>query len=510
MQRYKFTAAIAATLCVGATAAIHAETTRPEVFSPSGVDQVFNDDYDSYSGSFPGLGYEVIEGHAVAEGDMVLGRVNANGALTGNFQRGLGQSRILDRWTNGIIPYQFSPEVSDNEKELALAAIEHWNEFTSISLIEITDENRASIDNHITFESSNSCASFVGMRGGEQQLWISESCGVGSIIHEIGHAVGLFHEHTRNDRDNFIRVQLENIVAGKEFNFDVLNANSTLLGEYDYGSIMHYGETFFSSNGLNTIEVFGDFEIGQRVALSDGDIKSVNTLYETDLSLMVDTRLIDNDQISADIQVTNEGQMGANQLTLTVDVGGNATWFSMSPNSGWSCNADETLLLCNRGSLAASATSVFTVVANANGTTDSELSAELLANTRETSYDNNGFKTTVTAPPVLSAQSTSEEEPTEDNAPNNPSVIVVVEAEQEPGAPQQALPDNGTAEQLSPTQQTPTEPNPAQSETANPTEESGKIDTANEESSSGGAFSPLTALSLLLGVAVARRRRTQS
>jgi len=196
MQRYKISAAVAALLCAGVTATSFAEN-RPEIFAPSGPTDVYDDGNGPTTGSFAGIGYEVIQGHAVAEGDMVLGRVNANGVVLGDNQRGLGQSRLLDRWINGIIP-------------------------------EKTATSYANAENYLMFEASNSCASYVGMRGGEQQLWISESCGVGSIIHEIGHAVGLFHEHTRNDRDNYIRVQLENIVSGKEFNFDVLNSNASI------------------------------------------------------------------------------------------------------------------------------------------------------------------------------------------------------------------------------------------------------------------------------------------
>ena len=64
-----------------------------------------------------------------------------------------------------------------------------------------------------------SCASRVG-RGGdkEQKLTIGSPalrCKVGNIIHELGHAIGFFHEHSRPDRNTFVRVLKKNILPGK-------------------------------------------------------------------------------------------------------------------------------------------------------------------------------------------------------------------------------------------------------------------------------------------------------
>lgn len=59
-----------------------------------------------------------------------------------------------------------------------------------------------------------SCASFVGFKGGEQPVFVGAQCVVGNIAHEILHALGFHHEHTRMDREKYITIIHNNIMPG--------------------------------------------------------------------------------------------------------------------------------------------------------------------------------------------------------------------------------------------------------------------------------------------------------
>uniref|UniRef100_A0A8C5DWG9 Metalloendopeptidase n=1 Tax=Gouania willdenowi TaxID=441366 RepID=A0A8C5DWG9_GOUWI len=126
---------------------------------------------------------------------------------------------------------------------------------------------------------SCSCASYVGFIGGEQPVFIGSRCIVGNIVHEILHALGFQHEHTRLDRENYITIFAENIMSGMEKNFKKHNGETFSL-PYDIQSILHYGRQFFSANGKPTI-IANEYEgpMGQRANLTWTDIEKVRKLY---------------------------------------------------------------------------------------------------------------------------------------------------------------------------------------------------------------------------------------
>ena len=253
------------------------------------------------------------------------------------------------------------------------------------------DERAAGYDDYVLFEPSSGCASYVGRQLTEdaQSLWVADSCSVGSIVHEIAHAIGLFHEHTRPDRDNNVTVVWDEIVADKAFNFEIYEDGAESWGGYDYESIMHYGEYFFSRRGERTIIAPPNVDIGQRVALSENDVDTIDRMYATDLAVGATTHVSERG-LEIDLSIINNGDLGARGLTLRVLGERGTDWLSVSAQSGWDCLAFDEELRCERTRLIEQASSRFTVVADASTTTAEGISYRLESVTLDTNPDNNG------------------------------------------------------------------------------------------------------------------------
>jgi hypothetical protein len=138
------------------------------------------------------------------------------------------------RWLNRTVPYQISEELTVPEHNVVRDAIRIWNASTVVRLVERSGES-----DYVEFVRGNDCASAVGRQGGRQVVTCSFEVD-STVVHEIAHAVGLWHEQSRQDRNLFIQVHSENIEPEQEHNFQMHIDDGHDIGPYDYQSLMHY------------------------------------------------------------------------------------------------------------------------------------------------------------------------------------------------------------------------------------------------------------------------------
>ncbi|KAK2856562.1 hypothetical protein Q5P01_005297 [Channa striata] len=202
------------------------------------------------------------------------------GDIAGNPSR----NAILDetrRWTFPI-PYILTDSLELNAKGVILQAFEEYRLRSCVDFKPYEGET-----SYISFTKLSGCWSYVGDDKKGQNVSIGDRCDTKAIVeHELLHALGFYHEQSRSDRDDYVKIWWDQIEEGMEHNFkkyedDVVTDLNT---PYDYESIMHYRPLSFNKNEsvptiTTTIPFFNEV-IGQRMDFSAVDITRLNRMYD--------------------------------------------------------------------------------------------------------------------------------------------------------------------------------------------------------------------------------------
>jgi len=235
------------------------------------------------------VAYAVIDGQAVVEGDIVLGTAAqlaasappGPGSGTGVSPDGLAIGYVVQLWpaVGGVYQIPYTIETPATNLNAALAYV---NSALS-GVIQFVPQTTEA--NYVTFNftggPSGVCESTVGMAGGQQFIGGSPDCALSTLVHEMGHTIGLLHEHQRPDRNSYITFTPANAdkpwIAG---NFDFFSYNYQAIGLYDYASVMHYPPFSFTKNNLPVLEsIPPGIPLSNTSGYSAGDIDTIKRLY---------------------------------------------------------------------------------------------------------------------------------------------------------------------------------------------------------------------------------------
>ncbi len=186
--------------------------------------------------------FTVVQDWAIAFGDVLLGK--AEGAQPG--QQGFHHPDDTRLWPTSIIPFGIHSDLKNPQR--VTEAIRYFNENTAVRFVPVTDNDADAI---IFIADEENCASYLGHIGGLQPILVAPQCQSQDLIHELMHALGFVHEHSRTDRDQFLEVLWDQIDPKYLSQFALIpdyliHQYSGSVFNFDPHSVMLYPSTAFA------------------------------------------------------------------------------------------------------------------------------------------------------------------------------------------------------------------------------------------------------------------------
>ena len=279
---------------------------KPRVIDLSGssrphFDESVFDSTEMQTGNYRGKSVKFItkDGWAIIDGDIAIGR--ADNLIGGTDLITFEQNRNM--WLKTGSVFQIPYTITSGNSNIPIA-ISYFN--TTFSGI-IQWVPRTAEPDYVDFnfdpnDYSGYGFSALGRAGGQQQLGGSIALTVQGLLHEMGHAVGLYHEQQRTDRATYVEFHPENMSNSTRWtsyplgDYFQLDRNIQDVGLYEYASTMHY---YWNNLAKNDGPVFESIPHGIQIAryppnsmtgdYSEGDIDAIKRLYDSAPTLVTVT-----------------------------------------------------------------------------------------------------------------------------------------------------------------------------------------------------------------------------
>lgn len=236
----------------------------------------------------------IVNGEAYIEGDIWVG----SEAFLDQFQTMMTTQSVTvtdnplnGRWPDGIVPFEILDGFSNSERNVIIDAMNHISSRTNVCFRKRTNESSYIKFKRYTDEQ-------LGWHGGQsyvgkcpfvlcpdgQEIKLS-SVANRTVRHEISHALGLWHEQSREDRDQHVEILWNNIEPMQTGNFVRHTIDGTDVGTYDLDSLMHYRFNSFGRvvNGVRLQTIRSKDNPADRTFGSSGltskDVNGINSMY---------------------------------------------------------------------------------------------------------------------------------------------------------------------------------------------------------------------------------------